>query len=101
MTPHPRRLNGEVHTKQELRMRSVEGEGGLCALAAYYQAFYHTFLSRLVVMLVTLRQLSRSQLREESYQSMRSRLFELIGEEESGQPDAQMLETFHKCETCS
>ena len=54
MTPHPRRLNGEVHTKQELRMRSVEGEGGLCALAAYYQAFYHTFLSRLVVMPIIL-----------------------------------------------
>ena len=49
-----RRLDGEVHTKQELRLRSVEGEGGLCALAAYYQAFYHTFLSRLVVMLITL-----------------------------------------------
>ena len=35
-------------------MRSVEGEGGLCALAAYYQALYHTFLSRLVVIPVTL-----------------------------------------------
>ena len=51
---HPRRLNGDVHTKQELRMRSVEGEGGLCALAAYYQALYHTFLSRFVVMPMTL-----------------------------------------------
>ena len=40
----------------------------------------------------------RSQLREETYQSLRSRLLELIGEEESGQQDAQMLETFHKCE---
>ena len=46
-----------------------------------------------------MRQPSRSQLREETYQSMRSRLLELIGEEESGQPDAQILETFHKCET--
>ena len=54
ITPHPRRLDGEVHTKQELRMRSVEGEGGLCALAAYYQAFYHTFLSRLVVIPIIL-----------------------------------------------
>ena len=51
-TSHPRRLDGEVHTKQELRMRSVEGEGGLCALAAYYQAFYHTFLSRLLITLI-------------------------------------------------
>ena len=42
-----------MHTKQELRLRSVEGDGGLCALAGYYQALYHTFLSRLV-MLMTL-----------------------------------------------
>ena len=48
-----RRLDGDVHTKQELRLRSVEGEGGLCALAGFYQALYHTFLSRLV-MLMTL-----------------------------------------------
>ena len=45
-----------------------------------------------------MRKPSRSQLREETYQSLRSRLLELIGEGESGQQDAQMLETFHRCE---
>ena len=41
-----RRLDDGVHTKQELRLRPVEGDAGLCALAALYQALYHTFLSR-------------------------------------------------------
>ena len=47
-----------------------------------------------------MRQPFRSQLREETYQSLRSHLLDHIGEEESGQQDAQILETFHKCENC-
>ena len=84
-------------------MRSVEGEGGLCAIAAFYQALYHTFLSRLVNIQIKgfKKNLVRSQLREESYQGMKSRLLEAIGEEEGGeQTDAQILERFHKRKSC-
>ena len=41
----------------------------------------------------------RSQLMEQSYQSMRSHLLERIGEDKSDLTDAHILETFHKCKT--
>ena len=84
-----RNLNSSVHTQVDLSLREVSSEqGGLCGLAAIYQALDNTLLTK-------------SQLRVMGYEE----LVEVMAEEmrmdmddARKKSDAEMLMHFHDCE---
>ena len=79
-------LDGEKHSFPELSVRPEKGPtGGICGMAALYQALVNTILTP-------------SQLTLMNYQTMRTLMAKEMGEEpDEDKPDAKVLEAYHKC----
>ena len=85
------KLNDTVHTVVDLGLRQISAEqGGLCGLAAIYQALDSTILTK-------------SQLRSMSYEELVEVMADEMGipiNDARKKSDAEMLLHLHDCEFC-
>ena len=84
------KLNDTVHTVVDLGLRQISAEqGGLCGLAAIYQALDSTILTK-------------SQLRSMSYEELVEVMADEMGiplKDAQKKPDAELLMHLHDCES--